>query len=100
MPTALEEKADAYELRGPNSKTTALASAAAREECSRRRPLLSNVSDRSHSRRAVEVAQRGAVSWMLKQASVRTERTERDEPDWARRSESEGRSEWGVGVVR
>jgi len=57
MDVALELKAEAKELRGPNSRMTVLSSFAAVSEVdSRRKPSRSNVSRRSHSNRWVDTS--------------------------------------------
>ncbi len=82
MDTALEEKADANVIRGPNSKTMfllllpfpllplLLPLLSLTKIVSGRNLSFSNVSARSHSRRPTSVSVSGLVDWTLKQLSV------------------------------
>ena len=99
---ALEENAEAKELRGPNSKITDLSSPSVvdSEDCSSDNPSFSKVSRKSHSRREVATSSSVDSGAMLKQTSVRMEVILGVMPANERRSVREGRREWGVGVVR
>lgn len=100
---ALEENAEAKELRGPNSKITDFASPSSvvdSEDCSSDNPSFSKVSRKSHSRREVATSSSVDSGAMLKQTSVRMEVILGVMPANERRSVREGRREWGVGVVR